>query len=55
MPSDVPKHGTERGGKGLKGKCHMHVQLQKQMEGNQVQEVGGTKADILFISQRFLL
>lgn len=35
MPSDVCKHGSERGGNGLKGKCYMHVQLQKQMKGNQ--------------------
>lgn len=45
-PSDVHKHESERDGKGLTGKCHVHVQLQKQMKG-QVQEVGGMKADFI--------
>lgn len=34
MPHYLWKYGTERGGKGLEGKCH--VQLQKQMKGSHV-------------------
>lgn len=41
MPSDVHDHEPERDGKGLQGKFHVPVQLQKQMKSNQMQEMGG--------------
>lgn len=42
-------------GRHVKG-SYVHVQLQKQMKGNQVQEVGRMDADlILFLSYEFTL